>query len=365
MYQYLHYSVPYFRRGPEEILNGNRLTRANLISTIASQPVGQDDSLLVYYTGHGENTSQGHVLNFPNGDNVLRSDIQQAMQQKGARLCVLLTDSCASGSEGPLAAPMMMADYNPPYWNHNICRYLFFRHTGFVSINSCSAGEVAVYQNPHESRQRVEDGDVAQHGGVFTTALINILTMNDGALRQDRMTDSNGRVTWTSIRHQLAEITNSRYTGIKDTLERKGIFTLSGQDAQTPAYLSLGTPVGNALPAQTQYRCGIRFTQGNRAARVTTVYDNTNASWYGLRVGDEIFRIQRCDEHFWRAFGMGAGDQFNITGTNDMQWVFWNDNDRQMRGLQPHVTEGMWIFDVRRNGNVERIPIRVPYPVNP
>lgn len=119
--------------------------KSKMLTAIDRCPAGANDTIIVFYTGHGASDDQGHFLMMPDGQNRLhRKTILQHMAAKGPRLAVLITDACnlsvPSGMGGGGAAAHMIS----PQRMSPLFESLFIRSRGVVDINSSSEGEVAI-----------------------------------------------------------------------------------------------------------------------------------------------------------------------------------------------------------------------------
>ena len=370
MYQYFLYAVPYARRGDIDVLHGNVLSENNLLQAIRNRDIANNDALLVYYCGHGAFYGHQHALDLPSGDRLRRSVVLDTMKQKGARLNVLLTDSCANEQEGALAKAAGAPDMNPPYLARNVCRYLFFRSAGLVDINSASRGETAFSNKAprNEDGSRPQYGDMTAHGGLFTSELVKVFTMDDESLREQAkylgFSTSDSKITWDLASGVLKRGTDEAFKMLKSNLQYRGLPI--AQKHQMPAVFSGASIRGDALSSKIDYRVGIRYQQGNGGARITTVYRDTNAEWVGLRPGDTIVGFQPLESAFWQAFGYFANrdrGRIRISSINDMTNAMWRDLE-QAPGLQSAVGPGMWKLRVRRGGSEETLTIYVPWPTH-
>lgn len=115
-----------------------------ILRAIDNCPSGRNDTLVVFYTGHGAYDDDGHFLVMPDGKNRLyRKTILDRLARKSPRLAVLITDTCnlhvPSGMQ-PGPTPQMI----PPQTISPLFDSLFIRSRGVVDINSSSEGEVSV-----------------------------------------------------------------------------------------------------------------------------------------------------------------------------------------------------------------------------
>lgn len=117
-----------------------------ILQAIDNCPVGTDDTIVFFYSGHGAFDSEGHYLQMPDQETTLsRRLIIQRMQSKNPRLAVIITDSCNTlvertdrlpGLESPKTAETT--------WIAPLFDELFMRSEGLVDINSATEGEVAI-----------------------------------------------------------------------------------------------------------------------------------------------------------------------------------------------------------------------------
>ena len=82
------------------VLSGPDVRPDVIVDYFRNVPVGPNDVLLFYYSGHGATfEGQGHVLTTSHG-NLSRDTLRAAVTGRGARLSVLLTDSAPAWSNG-------------------------------------------------------------------------------------------------------------------------------------------------------------------------------------------------------------------------------------------------------------------------
>lgn len=129
-----------------------------------------EDTLFVYYTGHGAADDGGHYFDMVGGK-LYRKDLLATMKAKGARLSALITDCCNVRSDGEriavgAGAPDEPTDYTPVF------RSLFIDPSGVVDINACAPGESAFFlpEAANELDQR--------WGSLFTLAVRSYLREN-------------------------------------------------------------------------------------------------------------------------------------------------------------------------------------------
>lgn len=171
--------------GSGRVLAGSNATPAAVLRTLQRMPVGPQDTLLVYYTGHGAVMRGDHVLTMTHG-NLRHSLLRRAVLVKRARLSVIMTDACATFSrstksvqpseKGEVANKAASAEAD---WN--TVQSLFFGQAGLVDVNAAKPGEAALCT---QSR-----------GGLFTAAL----------LQAARCSSLFGRPNWRTLLGQVQQ----------------------------------------------------------------------------------------------------------------------------------------------------------------
>ena len=118
--------------------------KAKILRAIDVCPAGSNDTIIVFFTGHGANDDQGHFLMMPDGENRLhRKTILEHIARKRPRLAVLITDSCSLSVPSGMA-PGPSARMIPPERMSPLFESLFIRSRGVVDINSSSEGEESI-----------------------------------------------------------------------------------------------------------------------------------------------------------------------------------------------------------------------------
>src|SRR5262249_3775900 len=145
-----------------KVFKGAEVRRANILSYIANLPSTPNDTLFVFYGGHGALTAdKGHCLALTNAASVqekylARSEVLKAMEARKPALQVLITDCCADIKPHVVPNADTAAPLKEGSWL--VVQNLFMQHQGVVDINSCSPGELAVGFA----------GVDKKYGGVFT-----------------------------------------------------------------------------------------------------------------------------------------------------------------------------------------------------
>ena len=172
-----------------------------------------EDIVLVYYIGHGEiGTSALLFDSGRNGNDTLdRKMLSQKLEQKPARLRMLITDSDGL-MEGKTGTPPDSMDGPAPTDPEPKLRLngmvnLFFGHTGFLDINAASPGQMAW-------------GD-AVRGGYFTDTLVSQVCWTVRDVNEDYF------ISWEEV-----------FAAVASEME----LTPQGVRQQTPKAYSLPTP---------------------------------------------------------------------------------------------------------------------------
>lgn len=78
-------------------VTGNAVTSNGVLSAIRAVQLRPEDTLVVYFAGHGgfERGGRGQFIS-PSRQRLYRSDIRREMLARKARLCILLTDTCSN-----------------------------------------------------------------------------------------------------------------------------------------------------------------------------------------------------------------------------------------------------------------------------
>lgn len=161
--------VPPEKLGTIKRIDGDQCRAATILSALKDLNVAADESVFVYYAGHGAydpnaNTNQdpsgGHFFQIPGGD-LRRSTVWELLAAKRARLTVLVTDTCNVPSlpVEVAAAPGAGMPPEPPIVT------LLLRHQGYVDISGSSRNQFGWYNST---------------GGVFTNAFTMSVVTGSG-----------------------------------------------------------------------------------------------------------------------------------------------------------------------------------------
>ena len=301
MYELLTDEIPRARRDLIKVLRGRYVTIDEILGHIRNLPVQSDDSLFVYFSGHGSYVrDRGQVLRMTDGELLDRNRLMTEMKAKGARLTVLITDACSNVvEEGALPK---YAYSMPEGLDHDVCRYLFFRHRGVVDIHAASPGEESV----------------ALHGSgsIFTNALLDALRLPNSGFRGNP-------ITWREAMQMISEGTSEKFKLQRDT-NRDFRLLFPNQTTQTPKVASLGESIPTPIP-KVPWRLGIEVEEtGGQGVRVKNVFLNSQAEWAGFQVGDVLTQIET---------GPMQAEVTHIRNSRDFMQTFWSSE----MALRPEV----------------------------
>ena len=177
-----------------------------LLASIKNLHIEQGDSILVYYLGHAHfDPKRGHVLLYDSGGEVERRLIEEGLKihKSKAAFIGLITDAVAIFTGRIFDASDLRSYPTAPREIREIpatpsgmpvgFERLFFRSKGFVNINSCKWGQVAL------SNYKMGDGisDKAPFSEGFTDYL-------------ERYADSK-RVDWNTLVDEVSKTTSDRF----------------------------------------------------------------------------------------------------------------------------------------------------------
>ena len=141
-----------------------------------------EDTILIYYSGHGSIDAVGTpILNFDpdvTNDFVARDGLRSRLKQKGARLKMLITDTCSNRVQTPSPIARVFAKVQSR--ERRYTKNLFLEHSGLLDITAVSDGKYAWGND--------------EIGGYFTVSLIGSFTAEadanqDGFLSRKEVSD--------------------------------------------------------------------------------------------------------------------------------------------------------------------------------
>lgn len=220
-------------------LTGSDASAEHIGNKIRAVPIDSDDVLVFFYSGHGafDTNENEHFMTLTNGDNIRRSDLLEVIQSRGAKLDVLITNSCSN---------FVKFDVNSPSPNgvqrlKPLFHELFFKPRGLVNISATMPGQTAI---------------TGSAGSAFYRGF-------NGALY-----DSERRISWTQIIYETNK--NSK---------NDGAFNDAKVDQTAYAVSPLPKPSNNNAPPRQKYWLGA-YAQAYSAGgvEITKVVDNSPAS---------------------------------------------------------------------------------------
>ncbi|MDR3636243.1 MAG: caspase family protein [Isosphaeraceae bacterium] len=301
------------------VLVGPQVRPDVIVNTIRGLPVGPNDTILFYYSGHGATfEGRGHVLTTSHG-NLMRDKLRAEMTARRARLNVILTDCCSSLVKSQPPAPGMGAPPAVPEVSPML-RSLLLQHRGTVDLTSSSFGE------PSWGRQGL--------GGIFTSVLTQVM----GAWEIEPFDkDKDGLVSWTEVFELVRQGTQQAFRDFKQDflrqdkrgLDRGAAEQLERQLDQVPQAFALGDAFGKVVPQQDLFapNLGIHFRMvpvgtASGAQLTQDPVAGSGAAQLGLEPGDTIYNLDGLPIR-------EAVDVMNHHGRTNVSFINVRTNQRQ------------------------------------
>ncbi|HYW80009.1 MAG TPA: hypothetical protein VE890_10560, partial [Thermoguttaceae bacterium] len=214
-------------------LEGEKLTRETLLSSVNTCPVGENDSLVLWWLGRGKFQEDQRVLLLPDGSELESSAVRDALVSRPSRLAVMVIDAyqrtIPSAELPPKTMSMARADTLSPVYHS-----LFFEPRGFVEIDSAESGQRPLLLTTTGGLLTASLllppgvlGDVDNEAGfvtLHTPTGDRELVMERGILWRDL----NESIQWDTILSQLRSVTSANY---RRAMGRKHVGT-----GQTPRF---------------------------------------------------------------------------------------------------------------------------------
>lgn len=207
------------------------IIKANQVTAwIRNLQPNSDDTILIYYSGHGMINEDGvHILNFdPNvsNDSVTRVGLRKRLMQKQVHLKMLITDTCSNQAQGFALIAKSYGRVVPR--KRRYTEDLFLKHKGFLDITAASPGQYAWGNN--------------QIGGYFTAALIQSFTSSSDA-------DKDAFLSWKEVFSATRDETQRLFSETTFLIIEKRKMGNIGQTTQTPKKYSLPGRLARSSPA--------------------------------------------------------------------------------------------------------------------
>lgn len=204
---------------------------ADVINWIENRNVQPNDTIFIYFNGHGYVDGNEHFLKINDSRPTPRRYLTDSLSKQNCRLKMLITDTCSSDliiekKDENLSTKI---ESKPRSQQQHYLQHLFYKHEGMLDITAASPGQDAWSNNIL--------------GGYFTNAL-------SASIGSDADKDRDRFVSWQEV-FELAQFeTNEHFsqtdfTGIKDRDSNP-----ITQTQQTPTNSSLPRPMrdGTAPP---------------------------------------------------------------------------------------------------------------------
>lgn len=188
--QALFEDIPQQSRGSMVVVADDECRAAKIVEVVKSLQVTPGDTIFCYYAGHGaydpnqndpNDPSGGHFFQIPGGD-LYRKTLVNELLSHGAKLTVLITDTCnvPSVPVDIAAAPQAVPTEEPPLVT------LLMRYRGFVDISGSTRDQFGWYRKA---------------GGLFTDAFV--------------LSIAGGSSTWSGLLDSASNTTSEYYQALK------------------------------------------------------------------------------------------------------------------------------------------------------
>jgi len=202
--QALFEDIPQGNRGKMLVVADDQCNAASILEAVRSLQVNPGDTIFCYYAGHGaydpsqqdpNDPSGGHFFQIPGGD-LYRKTLMKELTTHGAKLTVLITDTCnvPSVPVDIAAAPMAAPTDEPPLVT------LLLRYRGVVDISGSTRDQFGWYRKA---------------GGLFTDSFV--------------LSIAGGSSTWSGLLDSTSDITSKYF----NTLKQAAVDQPQGWDPST------------------------------------------------------------------------------------------------------------------------------------
>ncbi len=132
------------------ILQGTKATKANIKMALQNLQTGNDDVVMVYFSGHGGMQDKKTFLMTADEKDLWRNELETWLKPKAARLKILITDACSNDIDG-LSVTRSFGKGNQQTESgayDQIYKDLFLKYQGFMHLSASTEGEYA-WSNDH------------------------------------------------------------------------------------------------------------------------------------------------------------------------------------------------------------------------
>lgn len=209
-------------------------SRGDVLNFFREGKFRANDVLWFHYCGHGEVADgYGHVLK-TYGDDLLRSELREAMEARQTRGVVITTDACATNGSYNASGPMppMMREFFPSdmeIWKR--VESLMGGLRGTVDITASTIGTPAFV----DVDDRAEAPDSRSGGALFSNSLLKLFQTRT----QDVDFNRDGKINWYEAFSFMRDQTRIEFARMRNKMVSLGMWNSEAQD-QVPQAFSLG-----------------------------------------------------------------------------------------------------------------------------
>ena len=207
------------------------ITTKQVIDWLENLRPKAEDTVFVYYNGHGKAYGKTHMLHFDDGTNDLynRDELRALLSEKQARLKLLITDTCKNQVSTPIPRSTVYATVREK--NRSYTEHLFLQHRGLLDITAASTNQFALAND--------------LLGGFFTAALIESFSEKSDMKREGGIGNSDGFLSWDEVFAKCVWETQDLFSQSSPKFDTLLSSTLdeNNQMTQTPEQFSLPTPI--------------------------------------------------------------------------------------------------------------------------
>jgi len=289
-------------------LEGSEVSAEKILSGIEQIQVKPDETLVIYWAGHGAFDSQGHYLQMPRGGNLYRKTLLGAMKRKNARLVALLTDCCNEYSDSTAGKPPVAPSSPDPHRKTSpLFEELLLKQQGVVDVNAAAQGEIALG---------------TKEGGLFSLAMAYMMPGRELAEGEQPGLGKAFGVLWRNSEKRISwqVLLQECRTQVQELFQQINPDGLASHDGklyrkQTVTAWALPEPAKVQPVVERGSRFGVEAVDNNgegvRIVRVWAGYPGTRMKAVGssgvfcLQPGDVILSINgqkiRNTKEYWNA----------------------------------------------------------------
>ena len=272
---------------PETWQADERRINPNHISEwIRNRQVSPEDTIFVYYSGHGhiDNKDRQYLnLDVQNAAySLLRKDLADELLRKNCRLKMLITDTCSNRVEtSPSIAKSAGAVVSR---KQRYAKDLFLKHKGFLNITAASPGQYAWGNN--------------QIGGYFTAALIQSFTASSD-------TDKDGFLSWKEVFLATRNDTQSFFSQATFLPSEERKVNEIGQTTQTPIAYTLPNEVPIFIVQDPSVKLMKMFS--GYSSYIWNVEFSPKGTYFALTVDDNTTALYRLTNNSYKLIWHNPG----------------------------------------------------------